>query len=96
MPRIVYNFGALDSGAQTLEATYGKLMTDIADLEAAVAPMLSIWDGEAKEAYYQCQGIWQRVGNDVGVLVQAVKDGVVETNEIAQVGEQKNRALFAV
>jgi early secretory antigenic target protein ESAT-6 len=96
VPRIVYNFGALDNGASTLEATFGKLMSDIADLEAAVQPMLSIWDGEAMQGYTKCQETWKRVGNDVGVLVRAVKDGVVEANEVNQLGEQRNVTRFAV
>ncbi|MEJ3747602.1 WXG100 family type VII secretion target [Actinomycetes bacterium KLBMP 9797] len=95
MPRIVYNFGALDSGAQTLEGTFGQLQSDIAALEAAVAPMLSVWDGEAMAAYTQLQEIWKKVGTDVGMVVRAVKDGVVEANEINQAGEARNVARFA-
>lgn len=94
--RTAYNFGALDAGAQSLEATRTKLMADIADLEAAVAPMLSIWEGEAREAYYQLQTVWRGVGEDVGVFVNAVKDGVVTANELAQMAETANRNRFAV
>lgn len=94
--RTAYNFGALDAGAQSLQGTYTKLMSDIADLEAACVPMLGVWEGSARDAYHQLQTIWRGVGEDVGVFVNAVKDGVVSANELAQIAETANTNRFAM
>lgn len=94
--KTVYNFGALDSGAQSLQATYTQLQANIADLEAACAPMLAIWQGEARDAYERLQKVWQQVGADVGVFVNAVKDGVISANELGQMAEMANRNRFMV
>jgi len=94
MSQITVQFGALDMGVDALASAHRTLLSQINDLEAAMQPLLAVWDGTARQAYQQCQADWRRAADDIGRVLAQLKDAVNNSNATMQARERSNTALF--
>ncbi|GAB3158652.1 hypothetical protein GCM10027290_62250 [Micromonospora sonneratiae] len=94
MSQITVQFGALQQGADTLKLTHAKLESQFRDLEAAMAPLLGTWSGDAKEQYYGCQKQWTEAATRIGEVVNQLRGAVERSGEMMRATEQSNVNLF--
>jgi len=72
MSEIRVNFGSLEGGQAGIMSTHGQLVGTLDDLEANLQPMLSTWDGEAREAYYRCKQEWDSAAEQMSTTLQQI------------------------
>jgi early secretory antigenic target protein ESAT-6 len=72
MSEIRVNFGSLEGGQAGIMATHGTLVSTLDDLEANLQPMLSTWDGEAREAYFRCKQEWDSAAEAMSQTLQQI------------------------
>ncbi|HCT80330.1 MAG TPA: WXG100 family type VII secretion target, partial [Micromonosporaceae bacterium] len=58
-------------------------------------PLVSTWDGSAREAYQQRQQKWTQAANDLSTMLRDIKKAVEESASQYQQTENKNAALFS-
>jgi 6 kDa early secretory antigenic target len=88
MSEIKVNFGSLGAGAAGIGSTHAKLVSTLDDLEANLQPMLQTWDGQAREAYYQCKKEWDAAAAQMATTLQQIGQAVSTANENYQAAEK--------
>jgi WXG100 family type VII secretion target len=88
------DFGGLGQGSAGIMATYRALQGTLDDLERQLEPMLSTWDGQAREAYFQQKQKWDSASASMATILQQMGRAVDEANENYQAAENSNRGLW--
>ncbi|MGF7237057.1 MAG: WXG100 family type VII secretion target [Frankia sp.] len=91
---IQVNFASLEAGAQTLGTASQTLAQHISDLEAAMRPMLSTWDGKAMEAYVPRQDGWKSAAGVVQTDIINLKRAVDNAHELYSTNENANAGML--
>jgi len=81
MSEIRVNFGALEAGRAGIMATHAALVASLDDLEANLQPMLQSWEGEAREAYFQCKQQWDSAAAQMSATLSQIGTAVGTANE---------------
>lgn len=81
MSEIKVNFGSLEAGQAGIASTHGKLVTTLDELESNLQPMLQTWDGQAREAYFQCKQEWDNAAAQMATTLQQIGSAVGTANE---------------
>src|SRR5258708_23251621 len=89
---IQVNFGALDTGAQGIQATYSQLQSLFNQLQSNVKQLLPTWDGAARDAYLAVQQNWNTLSTEMQTALQQMGKGVTTANQNFQKAEQANLA----
>src|SRR5690349_11644273 len=87
---IQVNFGALDSGAQGIQATHAQLQGLFNQLQSNVNQLLPTWDGAARDAYYAVQRNWNTLSAEMQTALQQMGKGVTTANQNFQRAERAN------
>jgi len=81
MSEIKVNFGALEAGQAGIAKTHGELVATLDELEANLQPMLATWDGDAREAYYQCKKEWDSAAEQMNTTLGQIGQLVGTANQ---------------
>lgn len=81
MSEIKVNFGSLEAGRAGIAKTHGQLVSTLDDLEANLQSMLQTWDGQAREAYYQCKSEWDSAAAAMAQTLNQIGTAVGNANE---------------
>jgi early secretory antigenic target protein ESAT-6 len=95
VPEISVNFGSIDSGASGIAATYQALQSTLDGLESQLAPMVSTWNGEAREAYFAQKTKWEQASAAMATILQQMGSAVGQAGTDYQAAETSNRNLWA-
>ncbi|MGK5680363.1 WXG100 family type VII secretion target [Actinoplanes sp. URMC 104] len=78
---LLVNFGSLQQAGADIQKAVSTLQTKLDEIEAAAAPLVESWDGEAKAAYHQRQATWRAAANDLTTILQNIKGAVDRSAE---------------
>jgi WXG100 family type VII secretion target len=88
-------FEALSSGATGILGTYRNLQSTLENLESQLAPMVSSWTGDAREAYFQQKKKWDEASQAMAVILQQMGKSVEQAHANYQSAETSNRNLWS-
>ena len=94
MSEIVVKFSALSKASEDISKAIASLNSELDGLEKGIQPLLSTWDGTARDAYFQRQQEWSSASQDLTQLLTQIKGAVVKSAEIMQAREQANQRKF--
>ncbi|GIE98244.1 WXG100 family type VII secretion target [Paractinoplanes rishiriensis] len=78
---LLVNFGALQQASADINKGVSTLQSQLDQLERDAAPLISEWDGEAKEAYYVRQETWRKASAELTQILQNIKGAVDRASE---------------
>jgi early secretory antigenic target protein ESAT-6 len=73
---LLVNFGALQQASADINKGVSTLQSQLDQLERDAAPLVSEWDGEAKEAYQIRQQKWRQASAELTQILQNIKGAV--------------------
>ena len=91
---LVVNFPALQQASADIQKALSTLDSQLGQLERDAAPLVSSWDGDAKQAYEQRQARWRSASQDLQAMLRDIKSAVDESAADYQSTERKNTNLF--
>lgn len=91
---IAYNFPQLLQAADDCSKSSKNLTSELDGLKSTIQPMLSTWDGDAREAYHQRQTEWEQAANDLRDLLDRIEKALRESAEKMQAREKANTNAF--
>lgn len=91
---LVVNFGALQQASGDIQKALNTLDSQLDQLEKDAAPLVSTWDGEAKQAYEVRQSKWRQASQDLSAMLRDIKMALDESAADYLSTEKKNTGLF--
>lgn len=91
---LVVNFAALTQASADIQTAVNSMRQTLDDLEQSAAPMVSTWEGDARQAYNQRQDRWRQAANDLNQILTEVKRALEESAQEYSRTEKQNAALF--
>lgn len=92
--RLVVNFAALQQASLDINNAINSMRTQLDDANDSAKPLVSTWDGGARDAYQQRQDAWTRAANDLTAMLTEIKKAVDESASQYQQTEDRNTRLF--
>ena len=77
---LVVNFAALHQASADIQQALGALDTQLSQLERDAAPLVSTWDGDARQAYDVRQAAWRRAAGDLAAMAPTDIDALIAVN----------------
>lgn len=93
---IKVTFSAIAAAEGDVNATVGRINTQLEDLKRFLAPMVSTWTGAAAESYQATQRKWDTSAADLALVLQQIGVKLGEANRTYQDTEKRNSGLWAV
>lgn len=93
--QIKVTFGSLDTAESDLTSAHASMGQRLAELKADIQPMISTWEGGAREAYYGHQQQWDTAWDELTSALQEFQRALAQSNADYQAGEQQNTSRFA-
>ena len=91
---LVVSFPALQQASADIQKALSTLDSQLGQLERDAAPLVSSWDGDAKQAYEQRQLRWRSASQDLQAMLRDIKAAVDESAADYQSTERRNTNLF--
>jgi WXG100 family type VII secretion target len=91
---LVVSFPALQQASADIQKALSTLDSQLGQLERDAAPLVSSWDGDAKQAYEQRQSRWRTASQDLQAMLRDIKAAVDESAADYQSTERRNTNLF--
>jgi WXG100 family type VII secretion target len=91
---LVVRFPALQQASADIQKALSTLDSQLGQLERDAAPLVSSWEGDAKQAYEQRQARWRSASQDLQAMLREIKSAVDESAADYQSTERKNTNLF--
>lgn len=88
------SFAGLESGAAQLKSSFSALENTLNELESNLAPMVSTWDGSAREAYYVQKQKWDTAAAAMSQILQQIGTSVDTAHQSYQATESRNAGLW--
>jgi len=95
MTEVRVDFGALGTGAAGILSTYRSLQGTLESLESQLAPMVSTWTGDAREAYFIQKKKWDDASAAMATILQQMGQAVDQAHSNYQAAETSNRNLWS-
>jgi WXG100 family type VII secretion target len=95
MSEVRVDFGALGGGAAGIMSTYRALQGSLENLESQLAPMVSSWNGDAREAYFAQKKKWDDASASMALILQQMGQAVDQAHSNYQSAETSNKNLWA-
>ena len=94
-PEIKVTFSALAAAQTDIQATFGRIQTQLDDLKRFLAPMVATWTGQAAESYQVTQRKWDTSAADLSVVLDQIGKNLGAANANYQSTESANAARFS-
>jgi len=91
---LIVNFAALHQASADIQSALDALTTQLGQLERDAAPLVSTWDGPAREAYDARQAKWQAAAADLSRILRDIKLALEESAADYDHTERHNTGLF--
>lgn len=93
--QIKVTFGSLDTAESDLTSAHATMGQRLAELRSDIQPMVSTWQGAAREAYASHQQQWDTAWDELTSALQEFQRALAQANTDYQAGEQQNTGRFA-
>ncbi|GIH12426.1 WXG100 family type VII secretion target [Rugosimonospora africana] len=91
---LVVNFAALSQASLDIQAALDALTSQLGQLEQDAAPLVSTWDGSAREAYDVRQAQWRSAAEDLSRILRNIKVSVDDSASDYLHTERRNTGMF--
>lgn len=91
---LVVNFAALQQASADITTALDTMRARLDELERQAAPLVSTWDGEARQAFEQRQAAWRRAAGELSMMLHSIKLAVDASAAEYLSTEQRNVRLF--
>lgn len=91
---MIVNFAALHAASGHISEAISRLQSELADLERSAAPLVTTWEGDARQAYEQRQNTWRRAATDLTAMLSEIKRAVDDSAADYAATERRNASLF--
>jgi 6 kDa early secretory antigenic target len=91
---LVVNFAALQQASADITTALDTMRSRLDELERQAAPLVSTWDGGAREAFEQRQATWRRAAGELSTMLHSIKLAVDTSAAEYLSTEQRNVRLF--
>ncbi|GIG90950.1 WXG100 family type VII secretion target [Plantactinospora endophytica] len=91
---LVVNFAALQQASADIQKALNTLDSQLDQLESDAAPLVSTWEGDAQQAYFQRQTKWRQGAQDMSNMLRDIKMALDESAADYLSTEKKNTGLF--
>jgi early secretory antigenic target protein ESAT-6 len=88
------DFGALQAASADIRTALGVLREQISQVESDAAPLVSTWEGEARERYLVRQARWRRAAEDLGDILRDIGRALDESVADYAATERRNAGMF--
>lgn len=95
MSGVRVGFGALGTGAAGISSTYRGLQQTLGNLESRLAPMVSTWTGQAREAYFARKKKRDGASASTAAVPQQMGQAVDQANADYQAAATSNANLWS-
>jgi WXG100 family type VII secretion target len=75
-------------------ATYRQLQSTLEMLESELAPMVTSWDGEAREAYFAQKTKWEQASAAMSQILQQMGQAVADAHANYSAAERSNTGMW--
>lgn len=93
--QIKVTFGSLDTAESDLTTGHATMGQRLSELKADIQPMISTWEGAARESYHGYQQQWDSAWDELTSALQDFQRALAQSNADYQAGEQQNAGRFA-
>ena|SRR5919108_6402614 len=87
-------FGSLQAGEADFASIYSQLQSTISTLDAQLRSSLSLWDGQAQQAYYVAKARWDAAMANMAMVLNNLRAVIGEANVNYTTTEAANAALW--
>jgi 6 kDa early secretory antigenic target len=87
-------FGSLQAGEADYASIYSQLQSTISTLDAQLRSNLSMWDGQAQQAYYAAKSKWDAAMANMQVVLNNLRAVIGEANVNYTSTEAANAGLW--
>jgi early secretory antigenic target protein ESAT-6 len=87
-------FGALQHASNEIDTALRALQQQLEQIERDAAPLVSTWEGEARQAYHQRQTRWREAASDLSLMLRDIKRALDESAADYVRTESSNTTLF--
>jgi|SRR5882672_12866109 len=91
---MLYDFGALDELAGTIDGRVSTIHNLVEDLRSKVNNLSSQYEGAASEGFTKTRTDWNNAANDLNAVLAKISIAVKKTREDAHATESKNTARW--
>jgi early secretory antigenic target protein ESAT-6 len=91
---MVYQFGAMQVASDDINSAISTMNNELSELESRIAPLVSTWEGSAKDTYAQRQSEWRSASQELAQVLTQIKGAVIQSTADMQGREQTNTGLF--
>jgi 6 kDa early secretory antigenic target len=91
---LVVNFAALQQASADIAAALHTMQAQLEDLERQAGPLVSTWDGDAKEAFAQQQAHWRHAAGELEAMLRSIRVAVDRSAAEYLDTERRNTMLF--
>ncbi|MGO4342247.1 WXG100 family type VII secretion target [Phycicoccus sp. Soil748] len=91
---MLVDHGGLSAAAGDIAQGASKIENKLNDMDQALSPLKSEWDGSAKEAYTQAKQKWTQAITDMKLVLAEIGQAVETSNEDYRDGDKKSAGLF--
>jgi WXG100 family type VII secretion target len=95
MGTIEVNFEGLQQGGEGITGVYRSLVGTLESLEQELQPMLSSWNGNAREAYFAQKKKWDEAAQALGTILAQIGQAVHGAHDNYRAAEQSNQQLWS-
>ena len=93
--QIKVTFGSLETAESDLTTAHANMGERLSQLRSDIQPMISTWQGSAREAYYGYQQQWDSAWDELTSALQEFQRALTQANADYRAGEQQNTGRFS-
>ena len=92
--KVVVNFAALHRAADDIANAIKTMESQLDEADNTAKPLLSTWDGGARQAYEQRHHKWTQAAHELKVMLTDIKRAVEDSAAHFQDTENRNTNMF--
>ncbi len=92
---ILVTFQALEEAVTDTNSVSGQIDSQLSDLKAYLAPMVSSWTGSASDDYKALQQKWDQSATDLNAVLREIAQSLQQAAQNYQQAENSNTSIWA-
>ena len=89
-----WDSGSLSQGAADLRLAYRGIEDELNDLEKALEAKLDLWEGDAKQAYWDAKAQWEQGTRELNNILERLGVAVTDIESNYSATERANQGIF--
>lgn len=92
--RILVDTAAMMQAGDDIQKAITEMYRELDELDAAAAPLVASWEGQAKEAYIVRQRQWRGAADDLTQSLESIRRALLDSADGYSSTEVSNTNLF--